>query len=63
MRVGDRVTAEIERFGGRLLGPSGSEPYSKFSRSGDIEMVVWAVENQRTLEVRHLREDRLTVNS
>jgi hypothetical protein len=57
MRVGDRVTAEIERFGGILLGPSGSE----FSRRGGGEVVVWAVENRRTLEVRHLREDRLTV--
>jgi hypothetical protein len=60
MQAGDHVYADQEHFGGRLLGPSGSQPYSPTSPDGpDIE--IWAVEDTRTLEVRHIRQDHLRV--
>jgi hypothetical protein len=60
LRVGDRVTDFIEGFRGRLLGPSGIV-YDVCPKNGETEIRLWAVEDSRTREVRHVREDRLTV--
>jgi hypothetical protein len=59
LRIGDRVTDALEGFRGKLLGPSGS--VSDTTTTGETEMVLWAVENPNTHEVRHLRADRLVV--
>jgi hypothetical protein len=56
MRIGDRVTDAIEGFRGRLLGPSGVV-YDGCPKSGQTETRLWAVEDVRTREVRHIRED------
>jgi hypothetical protein len=59
LKVGDRVTDSTGAFRGKLLGPSGTV-YDVGPKRGEVEIRLWAVENVRTREVRHLREDRLT---
>ena len=60
MHVGDRVIAELQMFSGRVLGPSGSVPHVPTAPSGP-DILIWAIEDPRTLEVRHLRQDHLEV--
>ncbi|MCU1441681.1 MAG: hypothetical protein JWP85_2678 [Rhodoglobus sp.] len=60
LHIGDRVIAELQMFSGRVLGPSGSVPYVPSSPDGP-DILIWAVEDTRTLEVRHLRQDHLAV--
>ncbi|MCU1418176.1 MAG: hypothetical protein JWP32_2350 [Schumannella sp.] len=60
LRVGDRVS-DVEGFRGKALGPSGAV-YDTCPKNGETEIRLWAVENLVTREVRHLREDRLSVS-
>jgi hypothetical protein len=60
VRVGDRVS-DVEGFRGKALGLSGAV-YDICPKNGETEIRLWAVENPVTREVRHLREDRLSVS-